>query len=257
MSSIKEHMYDLEAQRAELWIRDHLEDETLDESSTEWQQLEREYYDMKQAEADAAEWQAEIDWLVRNGSSELHHEFNEQLDSLRKMAQSNLNQSNGFGNFSTNKLVINMTYAYAVTLLEAFLGDTLKTLINEHDKFLKNAIFNVEQLKKSRFGLSDLYSQNMTIQALATKKLSEEVLFHNIPKVMVVFEQVLGKKLSVDFAKVNQIKDIRHDIVHRNGKTIEGKNHNLDFSDLQAALDSIELFACDLQKQINVVVNAA
>ncbi|NAW83216.1 hypothetical protein CAG69_14365, partial [Vibrio sp. V43_P6S15P86] len=142
MSSIKEHMYDLEAQRAELWIRDHLEDEVLDESSSEWQQLEREYYDMKQAEADAAEWQAEIDWLVRNGSSELHHEFTEQLDSLRKMAQSNLNQSNGFGNFSTNKLVINMTYAYAVTLLEAFLGDTLKTLINENDKLLKNAIFN-------------------------------------------------------------------------------------------------------------------
>ncbi|WP_194664170.1 hypothetical protein [Vibrio anguillarum] len=133
----------------------------------------------------------------------------------------------------------------------------MKTLINENDKFLKNAIFNVEQLKKSRFGLGDLYSQNMTIQTLATKKLSEEVLFHNIPKVMVIFEQVLGKKLSVGYAKVNKIKDVRHDIVHRNGKTIEGKHHHLDFSELHAALDSIELFACELQKEINIEVNAA
>ncbi|EOW9429767.1 hypothetical protein ACPD0R_003528 [Vibrio cholerae] len=257
MSSIKEHMFDLEAQRAEMWVRDHLEDETLDENSFEWQQLEREYYDMLQAAADAAEWQAEIDWLVRNGSSELHHEFTEQLDSLRKMAQSNFNQSNSFDNFSSNKLVINMTYAYAVTLLEAFLGDTLKTLINEHDKFLKNAIFNVEQLKKSRFGLGDLYSQNMTLKTLATKKLSEEVLFHNIPKVMVIFEQVLGKKLSIDYAKVNQIKDVRHDIVHRNGKTIEGEHHHLNFNELLVALGAIEQFAQELQKEINLVVNTA
>lgn len=256
MSSIKEYMFDLAGQHADKWIREQLDDADclIDENSEEYQSLFEDYCYVEQAKFDAAEsqaeWEAELKWLKNNGSSFLHKGFMSQLNNLRGMASSNLADAKGFNSSVNGQLASKMAYAYAVTLLEAFLGDTLNALLNENPEFLKKAIANVEELKKARYGLSELNFDNLTVLSLATRKLAE-IHFHNIPKVMMIYEQVLGHKLRVDFSKVNEITIVRHDIVHRNGKTIDGIPIYIDAESLQVALDCIQKFASDLQVEIN------
>lgn len=252
MGSMKDYMYDVQSERADKWVREQLNDEDglVDEDSEEYQSLLQDYADMKQFQSDAAEWEAELEWLKNNGSSILHKEFIEQLNDLREMAGSNLADSKGFNPTVNSRLVINMTYAYAVTLLEAFLVDTLNALLSENPKFLKNAITSIDELKNAKYGLADLYQSEATVLSLATRKLAG-IHFHNIPKVKKIYEEVLGVKLSVDFSKVNEITAVRHDIVHRNGKTIDGVPVYINAERLQAALDFIQQFASNLQAEIN------
>jgi len=129
------------------------------------------------------------------------------------------------------------------------------TLINENDEFLENAIVNVEEVKKAKYSLSDLRGKDIDVRSLTTRKLSE-VLFHKIPKVKAIYEQVIGKKLSIDISKVNKIVEIRHNIVHRNGRTIDDEIIVVTAEDLSNAIVFIKEFSSELQIQINAVVNS-
>lgn len=250
MGSMKEYFIDLQIKRAEEWIRERLSDESLDESSEEWQRLENEYSDYQEHFYEKAEWQAEIKWLKENGSSNIYKFFFYELNSLKEMATESLNESKNIAFLSCSNLIIKMAFAYAVTLLEAFLGDTLKALITEREDFLHNALRNVDEISKAKYTLSELSESGSNISDLAVKQVNE-ILFHNIPKVKVVYEQVLGVKLEIDLSKVSKITSLRHDIVHRNGYSKDKKPLNLNAQDLYQAIDDIKVFATSLQKQIN------
>jgi len=114
---------------------------------------------------------------------------------------------------------------------------------------------NVEEVKKAKYSLSDLRGKDIDVRSLTTRKLSE-VLFHKIPKVKAIYEQVIGKKLSIDISKVNKIVEIRHNIVHRNGRTIDDEIIVVTAEDLSNAIVFIKEFSSELQIQINAVVNS-
>ncbi|RBP78463.1 hypothetical protein DET47_109145 [Shewanella putrefaciens] len=48
-----------------------------------------------------------------------------------------------------------MTYAHSVSLLEAFLGETVKSLVNNNDRFFVNS-FKIEELKNAKYTLEFL-----------------------------------------------------------------------------------------------------
>lgn len=252
MSSIKNHLFEIEEERANEWIRQRLSDDNVDEDSEEWQQLAQEYSDYQNHLWEEAEWDAELKWLKENGSSTIHWNFVTELDALKVMVASNLQDSPTFLFMVNSNIVIKMSYAYAVTLMEAFLSDTLKALITERSNCLENAIKNVEEVIKARYSISELASTDLNICSLVLKKISE-ILFHNIPKVKKVYEEVLGKKLVIDISNVSQITSLRHDIVHRNGYTKDQKPITLTIEDFYQAIDDIKIFASDLQKQINAI----
>jgi|TARA_R110001583_G_scaffold13521_1_gene57911 hypothetical protein len=66
-----------------------------------------------------------------------------------------------------------------------------------------------------------------------------------------MYEQVLGTKLDIDISKVVKVTKLRHDIVHRNGKTVDGNMISLNAQDFTQAIDDIKEFAGLLQVAIN------
>lgn len=253
MSSIKDYLFDLKNERAEKWIRQRLKNEDSDEDSDEWRELAKTYDDYQEHLFREAEYQAELQWLRENGSSQIHKFFMDDLKALEGITQQNLDNKKGMLFILNSQLITKMAFAYSVTLLEAFLGDTLKSLINENVRFLENAIANVDELKKAKYSLGDRRGVNIDVKSLVIRKLSE-ILFHNIPKVKIVYEQVLGCSLSIDISKVNKISEIRHHIVHRNGWTLDGENIAVTYEDLSEAILYIKEFSSELQIQINKAI---
>ncbi len=252
MSSSKEHLFDIQNEQAEEWIRERLSSEDLDEDSEEWQELANQYSDYQAQLWDEAEWEAEVKWLKENGSSNIHMIFETELNALKIMAENNLGNSSKMAFMLHSNIVIKMSYSYAVTLLEAFLGDTLKALITEREDFLQNAIRNVEEISKAKYSIVQLSETDLNICSLALKHTTE-ILFHNIPKVKKVYEQVLGEKLHLDISKVSKITSLRHDIVHRNGYTKDRQSINVNAQDFYQAIEDIKEFSSSLQKQINAI----
>ncbi|QBL10763.1 hypothetical protein E0Z06_15175 [Rheinheimera sp. D18] len=230
------------------WIRKRLSDDSLNEESEEYQKLAEEYSDYQAHLMEEAEWQAELQWLNENGSSNIHKLFTSELEALSTMAESNLNNRKKMAFMLHANVVVKMSYSYAVTLLEAFLGDTLKSLISQNDLYLKNAICKFKVLKNVK--LTDLAENNLDVKSLVLKYVSD-ILYHNIPNVVEMYEQVLGIKLDIDISKVVKVTKLRHDIVHRNGKTIDGTMISVSSKDFAQAIDHIKEFAGSLQVAIN------
>ncbi|TMN94761.1 HEPN domain-containing protein [Pseudoalteromonas sp. S558] len=250
MSITKDHLIEIQEEQADKWIRERLSKEELDENSDEYQELMQEYSDYQEHLWEEAEWKAELKWLKENGSSNIHNIFVTELDALKIMVKTNLENSSKLAFMLHTNMTIKMSYAYAVTLLESFLGDTLKSLITERSEFLSNAIKNVEEVKKAKYSIAELATTELNIGSLALRNISE-ILFHNIPKVIKVYEQVLDQKLNIDISTVSKITSLRHDIVHRNGHTKSNEPINLTVQDLYQAIDDIKAFASDLQIKVN------
>ncbi len=248
MSSIKDYLFEMQEQQADAWIRERLSDKSLDEDSDEYQELAQAYSNYQDHLLDEAEWQAELEWLKENGSSELHKIFFGELDTLKAMVDNNSSNRSQTAFVLHTNLVVKMSYAYAVTLLESFLGDTLKALITENEQFLKNALRKFKVLKNVK--LTELADTDLDVKSLILKYLGD-VLYHNIPNVIEMYEQVLDVKLDIDMSKVVKITKLRHDIVHRNGKSIDGKSISLNDKDFAHAIDDIKEFASALQRVIN------
>lgn len=242
MSSIKEHLFDVEQARAERWIREHLGDESADENSPGWRELEIEYSNLQEYLADQATFEAELQWLQDNSTSLIHEIFTVNVEELKGFVDSSFADE--------SKVMVNkMAYAYAVTLLESFLGDTLKSLVSENESFFKNAISNVDELRKARYSLEDLASGEVSAKGLAIKKLSD-ILYHNIPKTIKAYEAALGISINIDLTRIVEIVGIRHDIAHRNGITKDGESIEISDLDMEQLFIVITTFAEQLHQEI-------
>ncbi len=229
------------------WIREQLQDQEADENTEGWSELEEEYARLQENLRDFYEYEAELEWYENNSYSEMHDQFILEIIGLKEILESTVQSGH-------EQTTYKMIYAHSVTLLESFLGDTIKSLIISNEKFFSNAATNVDELKKARFSLSDIAKQRDGVVGLAVIKLSE-VLYHNIPKVKRIYESVLGESLDTDIGKIDQITSTRHDIVHRNGKTTDGEKIEISKEIVEVAIQDIESFVNSLQTSINRAEN--
>lgn len=238
---MSELMIEMQNERADEWIRERLEDADADEESEEYQELAIEYSNLQDYLAEKAEFEAELQWLKENGSSVIHKNFLEELEELKNIEEKTPTKR--------TYLINRMTYSYAVTLLEAFLGDTVKSLINENENFFTNSM-QIEELKKAKYTLEELSKSEVNVKGLAVKELSN-ILYHNMPKVKRIFELIINKKIRIDISELDKIIKVRHDIVHRNGRTKEGELIHLSRDDILEMISHIEKFSKELQLFIN------
>ncbi len=241
MGMMSDLMIEMENERADLWVRERLENENIDEDSEEYQQLAEEYCNLQEFLREKAEFEEELNWLKENGSSIIHKNFVDEINGLKSILKLASVSSKPY-------MVYRMTYAHLVTLLEAFLGDTVKALVSENDdNFMRS--MGIEELKKARYSLEFLVLNNTNAKSLVIKELSK-ILYHNIPKVKKIFEIILDKDFSIDISKIVEITKLRHDIVHRNGMTYGGDSIVLTEQDVCESISNIEEFSNELQNCI-------
>jgi lambda repressor-like predicted transcriptional regulator len=178
----------------------------------------------------------------KTGSSIHHKSFIDQLEALKKIINEVETDS--------SQMLCKMTFTYAVTLLESYLGDTAKSLVSSSDVYFKNAITKVEELKKARFSLDSLSNGQIDAKGLAVKELSN-ILYHNIPKVIKVIESILNIKIKIQLDEIVKITELRHDIAHRNGQTKDGKSTLLSPAVVNNTIEKLVAFSKELQKIIN------
>lgn len=248
MSSIKEHWFDVQEQEKHEWIRQHLYEEDADEETEGWEDLANEYDLLQESLREKAEFEAELGWYDETSYSELHEHFLNEIHDLKVILDSKIN-------ILHQEAMYKMIYAHSVALLESFLGDTLKTLISSNEAIFENAINKIEELTKAKFELKDIAKQKDGAKGLAIKELSK-VLYHNIPKVKRLYECSLDQNLNIDISEIDKITKIRHDIVHRNGKSIDGKLVFLDAEIVNQTISQIKEFASSLQLAINQKTNS-
>ncbi|EEZ3329219.1 hypothetical protein D1O90_005417, partial [Escherichia coli] len=117
-----------------------------------------------------------------------------------------------------NKTLARLLYANVITAMETYLSDTFK-----------KQVINREAIKRRFVQSNDAFKEKITIQDIFRRMetLSEEIVqvidqmsFHNIQKTSALFKSVLDTEFPTGKMKdLSLAVGIRHDVIHRNGKT--------------------------------------
>lgn len=131
-----------------------------------------------------------------------------------------------------------------IGVLEAFLSEMFMRMVYEDDKYLHSFIKNHPEFKSEKIELSKIFEKYKEIPTLAKSKILDTV-FHNLSSVKRMYETTF----SINFPAIGSLSKyilIRHDLVHRNGRTKEHKECNITDMILLELIKEVKAFMGDL-----------
>lgn len=245
MGSTKQWYQEVEEQRREDWIRERLSDPNLEEDSDEWEELAQEHDALRDFMEDMArEEYEEQQWLKNNPHTDIYDSSISLLDEILDERKEH-----------TSETFYKMQIAYCVTIMESCLGDMIKSIVLPNSIYRDNAINNVTELNDVKIKLSEALKGNEPLNKSVQNYLSD-LTYHNIPKIYEVYKAVLDCKVTSKPILKNIIKltKLRHDIVHRNGKTREGKEIPFEYKDVLDAFDTTKIFLTEMKNMISAAI---
>ncbi len=76
------------------------------------------------------------------------------------------------------------------------------------------------------------------------------IIYHNLSKVQNLYKTVLEIKFPNNLSPIYKAISIRHDIVHRNGKSKDGQALTIKKSDVVTLLNCAREFIADINRQL-------
>jgi hypothetical protein len=132
-----------------------------------------------------------------------------------------------------------LLFANVITAMETFLSDTFVNRVLADDDLLQKYLDTEKAFADRKFPLNKVLQVAEQIKAIATKELLEMV-WHNIAKVKALYKEVLAIDLG-DLGLIAKAIQIRHDIVHRNGRQRDGAIHDIKESDITDLISQVRL----------------
>jgi len=119
-----------------------------------------------------------------------------------------------------------MLYAQVVTAVEAYLSGVFIHTVMNSEELIRALVESDPELAKRKFSLSEIFTKYKDLQVEVARYL-KDLIFHDLKKVMPMYRAVLSYDFG-DIIWLFQAVLIRHDCVHRNGYTKDGKRRPID-----------------------------
>jgi uncharacterized protein (TIGR02646 family) len=189
--------------------------------------------------------QLEKDFLANYSkiSDTFYSNFSENIKNIREL--------NGFCDLTKDNVkehLRNMLFANVITSLETYLSDAFINTVKSDKLYLRKFVETFHNFRNEKFEIRELFIYYDTIDDKATKAMLD-VIYHDLPKVKGMYTDTLGIEFP-DLSIIYKAVLKRHDFVHRNGKTKDGKKHELTNKDIEDLSKSTEDFVNNINGQI-------
>ncbi len=154
-------------------------------------------------------------------------------------------------NAKLNAILKRQIYVSAVGVMEAFLSQNFITRVTADESILRKYVESTPAFRQRKFDLASIFGEMAKVKATVKDELLS-VMYHNIHIVSLMYYATLGIQFP-DFSAIMKIVQVRHDLVHRNGKTKDGANVSTLRGDVFAAIDSIEQFCREISDQLEAL----
>lgn len=135
-----------------------------------------------------------------------------------------------------------MIFVQYFAIIEAYLCDRLINAVSDHRNALLNLIDKHKHWSDEKISWLEVLRDSSAIEKTVQEKLQKE-LYHNFGAVDWNYKNALGFSIfpTPDTRRtLSKYVLIRHDCVHRNGRTKEQKEHLLDQDDVKIVSDAIQ-----------------
>jgi hypothetical protein len=146
-----------------------------------------------------------------------------------------------------------LLFANVITAMETFLSDTFINRVLAHDTLLQKYLDTEKAFEERKFPLKNALRVAEEIKGVATKELLDMV-WHNIGKAKALYAEVLGIDLGT-IGPIAKAIQIRHDVVHRNGRQKDGAIHAIEESDITDLISQVQLLTWRIYTALNGLDN--
>lgn len=147
-------------------------------------------------------------------------------------------------------ILYRLLYANVVTLMETFLSDAITTNVLSDQALTRRLVETTPKFTKNTLPISSIYSYFEKLEREVGDYLQNEVVYHQVWIVAKIYENVLGVHFPEDLGDLPKIIMTRHDIVHRNGKTVSGESINFSVEDVKNTKKIVSDFVSYIEKQL-------
>ena len=180
--------------------------------------------------------------IVNN--TEFFETFMNEIDNIRRLNEHSFEINSSMEESLRRQIFVGVIATMETYLSDAFINTTLNSVVHK-EKFVQT----FKDFKDVSFPLSELFVKYNDIDNICKKALLD-VMFHNLPKVKGMYRDTLNVDLG-DISDAVKATQIRHNLVHRNGKDKEGKHFIVTKEVVSMLLDNIEGFISTVDKQLN------
>lgn len=149
-----------------------------------------------------------------------------------------------------NSAMKRQLFIAVITSLETFLSETIISFINKDEKILRSFVESYPSLKSRKIKFNNIFGEYDRIRITVNTELFK-ISYHNLSVVRNLYKNTIN----IDFPEISEIMkavNIRHDLVHRNGKTKEGGNIKIDNSTIENLINQVISFVESIQKKIEI-----
>ncbi len=138
-----------------------------------------------------------------------------------------------------------LMYTHIITLMEEYLSDAFIETV-KRDKSLIRKLLQCSKYKNQSVGLAEAYEKN--IDDIIIEKLKRHI-YHHLSDVKILYRDTLGIDFKQD-NKIIQAIEKRHDIIHRNGKTLNDDPVIIDSTDINGLSTIMNPFLSKIDKSL-------
>lgn len=182
----------------------------------------------------------EFDAII--SQSETLTKLESSVDKIMKLLEINVDDT------EVMNLLYNQSYISAIATLETFLSEKLIGKIFSNSEYRKNFILTHRAFKEMKFELREIFDKTDELDSIIKKLLLDQI-YHNLH----VVSNIYRATMNIIFPEIGDMMKAvskRHDLVHRNGKTKEGVDIEIDKEEVEKLCNSIKSFAQEIEDEI-------
>jgi hypothetical protein len=151
---------------------------------------------------------------------------------------------------SLKDILTRQLYISVIGTMETFLSDAFINLTNDNDEYFRNFIETHPEFKKRKFELREIFDEYDKLKETA-KFIMLDTIYHNLPSVSQIFKDTF----KIDFPSIKEVYECvlkRHDLVHRNGKTKDGKPVETDENSVKELIEKVTNFVEEIANKLDI-----
>jgi hypothetical protein len=142
-----------------------------------------------------------------------------------------------------------LLFVNVITAMETYLSDAFINTVVNLPQLMRRFIETTPEFQAERIPLADVFKAMEQVEQRAKSYLAD-VVWHHLHRVKPMYRDTLGIEFPSEMKPLFRAVLLRHDIVHRNGKTKEGKEIIVTPADVSDLVRQVEAFIQELDKQV-------
>ncbi len=229
------------------WIKEYLENDEVEEYSSEWHEAEEAYEEHQSGmhlywENLMHEKEYEDYWTVEGKTT--FQIFNEIIESSQEII--NIEISN-----KSKKNLFVMLYGHVVAAVEAYLSSTFieKVLSSKNSNYIRKLVENDPEFGKRKFTMKEIFTKQEELKN-EVKLYLRDLIFHKIDKVKPMYKDVLDIDFGDDIRWLFDAVILRHDCVHRAGYDKDGNEVELDKEKVELLINKCKQLVENIEAEL-------